>query len=183
MKKCKVYTNGKLIGTCDDPEGFMEEMRQKRRSGEVSHEEYHSLPKTMKIIHDPGRTRRPLIVVENGGSLLTDEHVQKIADGEITWQNLINEGIIEYLDAEEEENTYIAMFADEINEYHTHLEIDPATMLGICAGIIPYANHNSSPRNTMEAGMTKQALGLYVSNYNLRTDTCTLITPTTSSYC
>ena len=45
MKKCKVYTNGKLIGTCDDPEGFMEEMRQKRRSGEVSYE--------MNITHYP----------------------------------------------------------------------------------------------------------------------------------
>ncbi|EKF86152.1 DNA-directed RNA polymerase subunit B [Methanobacterium formicicum] len=174
MKKCKVYTNGKLIGTCDDPEGFMEEMRQKRRSGEVSYEmniTHYPENNEIYLFNDPGRTRRPLIVVENGGSRLTDEHFQKIADGEMTWMDLINEGIIEYLDAEEEENTYIAMFPYEINEYHTHLEIDPSTMLGICAGIIPYANHNSSPRNTMEAGMTKQALGLYVSNYNLRTDT------------
>ena len=174
MKKCKVYTNGKLIGTCDDPEDFMEEMRQKRRSGEVSYETnitHYPENNEIYVFNDPGRTRRPLIVAENGGSLLTDEHIQKIADGEMAWQDLVNEGIIEYLDAEEEENTYIAMFPDEINEYHTHLEIDPATMLGICAGIIPYANHNSSPRNTMEAGMTKQALGLYVSNYNLRTDT------------
>ncbi len=174
MKKCKVYSNGKLIGTCDDPEGFVEEMRQKRRSGEVSYETnitHYPENNEIYVFNDPGRTRRPLIVVENGGSLLTDEHMQKVADGEMSWQDLINEGIIEYLDAEEEENTYIAMFADELTEYHTHLEIDPATMLGICAGIIPYANHNSSPRNTMEAGMTKQALGLYVSNYNLRTDT------------
>jgi DNA-directed RNA polymerase subunit B' len=174
VKKCKVYTNGKLIGTCDDPEGFMEEMRQKRRSGEVSYEmniTHYPENNEIYLFNDPGRTRRPLIVVENGGSRLTDEHFQKIADGEMAWMDLINEGIIEYLDAEEEENTYIAMFPYEINEYHTHLEIDPSTMLGICAGIIPYANHNSSPRNTMEAGMTKQALGLYVSNYHLRTDT------------
>jgi DNA-directed RNA polymerase subunit B' len=174
VKKCKVYTNGKLIGTCDDPEGFMEEMRQKRRSGEVSYEmniTHYPENNEIYLFNDPGRTRRPLIVVENGGSCLTDEHMQKIADGEMSWNDLINEGIIEYLDAEEEENTYISMFPDEINEYHTHLEIDPSTMLGICAGIIPYANHNSSPRNTMEAGMTKQALGLYVSNYHLRTDT------------
>jgi DNA-directed RNA polymerase subunit B' len=174
VKKCKVYINGKLIGTCDDPEDFVETIRQKRRAGEVSYETnvtYYPENNEIFIFNDPGRTRRPLIVMENGNSLLTDEDMAKVADGEITWNDLVDQGCIEYLDAEEEENSYIAMFEHEINNYHTHLEIDPATMLGICAGIIPYANHNSSPRNTMEAGMTKQALGLYVSNYNLRTDT------------
>ncbi|MDP3066270.1 MAG: DNA-directed RNA polymerase subunit B [Methanobacteriaceae archaeon] len=174
MKKCKVYINGKLIGTCKDPEVFVEAMRQKRRAGEVSSETnitYYHDNNEIYIFNDPGRTRRPVIVVENGKALLKDEHLQKLADSEITWDDMVAEGVIEYLDAEEEENTYLAMFEDELTPDHTHLEIDPSTMLGICAGIIPYANHNSSPRNTMEAGMTKQALGLYVSNYHLRTDT------------
>jgi len=174
VKKCKVYINGKLIGTCKDPEVFVEAIRQKRRSGAVSSEtnitHYHD-NNEIYIFNDPGRTRRPVIVVQDGESLLKDEHIQKVQDGEMTWDDLVAEGIIEYLDAEEEENTYLAMFPEELTLEHTHLEIDPATMLGICAGIIPYANHNSSPRNTMEAGMTKQALGLYVSNYHLRTDT------------
>ena len=174
MKKCKIYINGKLIGACDDPEDFVSQMREKRRSGEVSHEmNITHYPETdeIYIFNDPGRTRRPLIVVKDGESMLKDEHIDAIEAGEMGWNDLINQGIIEYLDAEEEENTYIAMFDDQLTEDHTHLEIDPSTMLGICAGIIPYSNHNSSPRNTMEAGMTKQALGLYVSNFALRTDT------------
>ena len=174
MKKCKIYINGKLIGACDDPEDFVEQMREKRRSGEVSHEmNITHYPETdeIYIFNDPGRTRRPLIVVKDGASMLKDEHIDAIEAGEMGWEDLITQGIIEYLDAEEEENTYIAMFGDHVTEDHTHLEIDPSTMLGICAGIIPYSNHNSSPRNTMEAGMTKQALGLYVSNFALRTDT------------
>lgn len=174
MKKCKIYINGKLIGACDDPEDFVKQMREKRRSGEVSHEmNITHYPETdeIYIFNDPGRTRRPLIIVKDGESMLKDEHIDAIEAGEMGWNDLINQGIIEYLDAEEEENTYIAMFDDQVTEDHTHLEIDPSTMLGICAGIIPYSNHNSSPRNTMEAGMTKQALGLYVSNFALRTDT------------
>jgi DNA-directed RNA polymerase subunit B' len=174
VRKAKIYINGKLIGTCDDPETFVDEMREKRRSGEISDEmniTYYPETDEIYIFNDPGRARRPLILVKNGESLLKEEQTTKLKEGEMEWQDLLNEGIIEYLDAEEEENAYISMFPDDLNEYHTHLEIDPSTMLGICAGIIPYANHNSSPRNTMEAGMTKQALGLYVSNYGMRTDT------------
>jgi len=174
VEKAKIYINGKLIGSCKEPEEFVEEIRQKRRTGEISDETnitYYDETNEVYIFNDPGRARRPLIIVKDGKSMLEDEVLSKLQKGEMEWRDLLNDGIIEYLDAEEEENAYIAMSPDQLNDEHTHLEIDPSTMLGICAGIIPYANHNSSPRNTMEAGMTKQALGLYVSNYNLRTDT------------
>ena len=170
----KIYINGELLGYCDNPTEFTQEMREKRRNGEVSHEmniTYYEDNNEIYIFNDPGRARRPLIIVKDGVPLLKEEHLNKVANGKLKWDDLINNGFIEYLDAEEEENSYIAMSLADINEDHTHLEIDPATMLGICAGIIPFSDHNSSPRNTMEAGMTKQALGLYVSNYALRTDT------------
>ena len=172
--KAKIYINGELIGSCDDPIGFVNDMREKRRSGEVSHEmniTYYNDTDEIYIFNDPGRARRPLIIVKDSVPLLEDTHIEEIKEGKLKWDNLIDLGIVEYLDAEEEENSYISMGLNYLNEDHTHLEIDPSTMLGICAGIIPFSNHNSSPRNTMEAGMTKQALGLYVSNYALRTDT------------
>ena len=170
----KIYINGELLGSCKNPLEFTQEMREKRRNGEVSHEmniTYYEDNNEIYIFNDPGRARRPLIIVKDGQPLLKEEHLNKVANGKLKWDDLINNGLIEYLDAEEEENSYIAMTLADLNEDHTHLEIDPATMLGICAGIIPFSDHNSSPRNTMEAGMTKQALGLYVSNYALRTDT------------
>ena len=172
--KTKIYINGELLGYCDDPVNFTHEMREKRRNGEISYEmniTYYEDNDEIYIFNDPGRARRPLIIVKEGVPLLKEDHLNKIANGKLKWDDLINKGLIEYLDAEEEENSYIAMSLAELNDEHTHLEIDPATMLGICAGIIPFSDHNSSPRNTMEAGMTKQALGLYVSNYALRTDT------------
>ncbi len=174
MDSAKIYINGELLGYCKDPESFTNEMREKRRNGEVSHEmniTYYDKNNEIYIFNDPGRARRPLIIVKDGKPVLSDKHLEKVAKGELKWDDLIDNGFIEYLDAEEEENSYIAMSIADLNEDHTHLEIDPATMLGICAGIIPFSDHNSSPRNTMEAGMTKQALGLYVSNYALRTDT------------
>lgn len=174
MRKAKIYINGKLIGACEDPETFVDEMRAKRRTGEISDEmniTYYAETDEIYIFNDPGRARRPLIIVKDAAPLLQEEQIAGMKTGEIKWDDLVRDGFIEYLDAEEEENAYISMSLAELNEYHTHLEIDPSTMLGICAGIIPFANHNSSPRNTMEAGMTKQALGLYVSNYGMRTDT------------
>lgn len=170
----KIYLNGELLGSCENPKEFTQEMRAKRRAGEISHEmniTYYEENNEIYIFNDSGRARRPLIIVEDGQPLLKEEDLAKVSKGTLKWNDLISKGVIEYLDAEEEENSYIAMSLADLNEDHTHLEIDPATMLGICAGIIPFSDHNSSPRNTMEAGMTKQALGLYVSNYALRTDT------------
>jgi DNA-directed RNA polymerase subunit B'/DNA-directed RNA polymerase subunit B len=174
VNKAKIYINGEFIGICDDPDDFVHEMREKRRSGKVSDEmniTYYDDINEIYIFNDAGRARRPLIIVKDGVSLLEEKHIEKIGKKELGWEDLIKLGIIEYLDAEEEENSYIATGLNYLNKDHTHLEIDPSTMFGICAGIIPFSNHNSSPRNTMEAGMAKQAIGLNVSNYRLRTDT------------
>src|SRR5439155_1726986 len=54
---------------------------------------------------------------------------------------------------------------------HTHIEVDPEVILGVASGVVPYPEHNSSPRVTMGAGMAKQSLGLGSSNYRLRPDT------------
>ncbi|WP_309492639.1 DNA-directed RNA polymerase subunit B [Candidatus Hecatella orcuttiae] len=174
----KVFVDGRL-GYVEDPVGFVQKLREMRRKGEISREinvalyEYTSEAGVLREVYvccDAGRVRRPLIIVEDGKAKVTPEDLEKLRKGETGWDYFLEKGLIEYLDAEEEENAYIAMEPEDLTPEHTHLEIAPNTILGICASIIPYPEHNQSPRNTYEAAMVKQALGIYASNYFLRTE-------------
>jgi len=80
-------------------------------------------------------------------------------------------GIIEYLDALEEENAFIALYENELTKEHTHLEIDPVAILGLTTSVIPYSNFGSSSRLIRGSKIQKQSLGLYASNFHLRMDT------------
>jgi DNA-directed RNA polymerase subunit B len=173
----KVFVDGCPIGYHEAPQNLVEEMRKDRRKGEISSEinvayfsEAYGANEEVYVNCDQGRVRRTLIIVEDGVPKLHKDHIEKIQSGTWSWQELVKRGIIEYLDAEEEENTLIALNPEEVTKEHTHLEIDTYSMLGICASLIPYAEHNQSPRNSYESAMSKQALGFYAVNHLFRAD-------------
>jgi DNA-directed RNA polymerase subunit B len=171
--RSKVFVDGELVETHDRPFILVEELRNKRRSGELSWQinvACREESNAVMINCDAGRARRPLIVVERGKPLLTEQHIRRLRERKIVFDDLVPR-YIEYIDADEEENTFIAMNEEDLTEEHTHLEIDPSLIQGICAGLIPYPEHNSSPRNTMGAAMIKQALGFATQNMKTRMDT------------
>ncbi|MFA9516842.1 DNA-directed RNA polymerase subunit B [Halopenitus sp. H-Gu1] len=173
-REAKVYVNGSLVGTHPDPSGLAEQIREARRRGDVSEMVNVSVKdRTREVIvnADAGRARRPLIVVEDGEPLLTDQEIESIENDDLEFEDLVDRGYVEFIDAEEEEDVYVAIDEDDLNEDHTHLEIDPQLIFGIGAGMIPYPEHNASPRITMGAGMMKQSLGLPSANYRIRPDT------------
>ncbi len=170
----RVYLNGALIGVHPNGEHLAYKIRQNRRNRIIAPEvnvAYYLETNEVQINADRGRVRRPLIIVKDAKPLLTKDHVRRVENGELMWADLTRQGLIEYLDTEEEENAYIAMTASELNEDHTHLEISPASILGICASLIPFPEHNRSDRNVYEASMAKQSLGIYAANFRLRMDT------------
>jgi DNA-directed RNA polymerase subunit B' len=174
QRPAKVYVNGSLVGTHPDPHGLAAQIREARRRGDVSEMVNVAVKdRTREVIvnADAGRARRPLIVVENGEPRLGDEHIDAVDEGELSFDDLVERGIIEFIDAEEEEDIYVAVDEDEVTADHTHLELDPQLIFGIGAGMIPYPEHNASPRITMGAGMMKQSLGIPAANYRIRPDT------------
>ena len=213
----RVYLNGDFIGYHDDPAILTNTIRNLRRSGKLSNEvnvKYDSNTNEVIINCDRGRLRRPLFVAYDGKTVLNEDMLEKLRMGEYTINDLISEGAIEWLDAEEEENTYISVFPfefpdtcpdcgkvlyrnnvtwinpgsddivlecdechshfkgiNQLSKDHTHCEIDASMILGVVASLIPYPEHNSSPRITIASAMVKQSIGLPQANFRIRTDT------------
>ena len=215
----RVYVNGDLVGLHEDPIRLITEIRERRRQGLLSAEvnvHYDENMSEVVINCDEGRIRRPLLVVKDGRLVLTRRHLEDLKIGKWRFSDLIRNGIVEWADAEEEEDAYIALYPYEVpprckeckepisrndtewvnlgsttenvellcrkcgktfgvkpslTKEHTHSEVDPLVILGVASGLVPYPEHNSSPRVTMGAGMAKQSLGLAASNYRTRPDT------------
>jgi len=167
VKGCKVFVEGRFIGFHENGEELCMKFRALRRQGKIhphasiSYQpvEHPRASKRLYVGLGAGRVLRPLIVVKNGKPLLTNEMVEKVKRKELSWEDLLKLGVIELIDANEEENCLVALDKDSLTPKHTHLELVPAAILGVSASVIPYPQHNQSPRNSYEAAMVKQAIG------------------------
>ena len=169
----EVFLNGKFLGESDDGDKLVENFLEERRKGKVDSSISISFNKESNQIFlesSQGRTLRPLIVVKNGKSLLSEKHIEQLEKNEIQFSDLVSQGVIEYVDASEEENTLVAFYSEDLTGKHTHLEILPLAMVGLCTSLVPFGNFNQSTRLNAGSKNQKQALGMYALNYLVRMD-------------
>ena len=192
--KVKVFVNGCWVGVTENPMELYTEMKEKKYKGIVNI--YTSIVfdykmMEIRICNDAGRMVRPLLRVKDQKALITMDIIQQLSSGELEWNDLLtncklDSSVIEYIDPEEQNLAMIALRAK--NSYilkdtqinYTHCEIHPSTIFGVLASCIPFPEHNQAPRNTYQCAQSKQAMGIYATNYDKRFDKTAYILTTPS---
>ena len=172
-KGVDVFFNGKFIGFVKNPNDFANNIRKIRRVGEFPREmsvRYDEILEQITISTEVGRVLRPLLIVENGAIKLKDEHLVELEENKIGWIDLVNKGIIEYIDGAEEDNAFVAERQEDLVQENTHLEVHPIDLFGLTTSLVPFANHDQSSRLNKGSKTLKQSLGIYAANYLLRLD-------------
>jgi len=113
----KVYLNGDLVGVVTEPSRFVERVRDERRKGDISGQINLRFDEDMNEVivnSDEGRVRRPLLIIEDGSVNFDTQVIEELEEGKRDIDSLFEDGFIEWIDAEEEEDIYVALYPFDI---------------------------------------------------------------------
>jgi len=172
----RVYVNGMLIALTTSAEDLYDELVFLRERGLFSNQiSFYRDPddREVRVFCDHGRYLRPVLTVTDNRLTVTKEALLSTK----TWTDLVDKEMVRFIDSNEVENSLIAMIPEDLVTYNEHsydyCEIHPSAMLGVCSAVIPYPEHNQSPRLVYQSSMVKQALGVYALSFQQRFDTVT----------
>lgn len=195
----KILVNGELIGLTQENARFVRKYRDMRRKGEIDRYAtiyWDFINDEINLWVDVGRIIRPLLIVystedphpkdkkHKGKSKvkfdqhikLTAKHLNDLYAGVITISHLVEEGVIEYINPEEQQTLLLAqsydhLLSDRGNKLlqYTHCDI-PQSIVGIAALTSPYSPHNQLARVCFQTNQVKQTCSWFALNWRFRAD-------------